>query len=119
MAGFRNGPAFLFPELVLLLFIKARYNFKNIVISFSKKGKSVLRGLLFLQFCKKYDICNPNQAISGCAFGKISQVLTRPFFITYSQCICTLLISWFLTRNLKFSIKKACPIPIMKYLIDR
>ena len=44
------------------------------VISFFNKGKSVLRGLPFLQFCKKYDICNIDKAISGCAFGKVSVV---------------------------------------------
>jgi len=27
-------------------------------------------GLPFLQFCIKYDICNPDKAILGCAFGK-------------------------------------------------
>ena len=28
------------------------------VISFFKKGKLILLGLPFLQFCNKYDICN-------------------------------------------------------------
>jgi hypothetical protein len=43
------------------------------VISFFNKGKFFFGDLPFLQFCKKYDICNPSQAISGCAFGKKTQ----------------------------------------------
>jgi len=35
--------------------------------------------LPFLQFCKKYDICNPSQAISGCAFGKVSALFMISF----------------------------------------
>jgi hypothetical protein len=45
---------------------------KNCVIPFSNKGKSVSRGLPFLQFCKKYDICNQHELVSGCAYGKIT-----------------------------------------------
>ena len=47
---------------------------KNRVISFFKKGKSISPGLPFLQFCKKYDICNQHQLTSGCSYGKKAQI---------------------------------------------
>jgi hypothetical protein len=58
------------------------------VISFFNKGKSFFGDLPFLHFCNKCDICNQHELTSGCCFGKKSQVLTRPFFVRYSQCIC-------------------------------
>jgi hypothetical protein len=42
--------------------------------SFFNKGRSISPGLPFLQFCKKYDICNQNEKASGCAYGKISGI---------------------------------------------
>jgi len=59
------------------------------VISFFNKGKSFFGDLPFLQFCKKYDICNPSQAISGCAFGKKAQVRKSIKFDSGSYDITT------------------------------
>jgi len=53
------------------------------VISFFKKGKLFVRGLPFLQFCKKYDICNHHEVTSGCCFGKIS--IHEQFLIKISK----------------------------------
>jgi len=45
---------------------------KKSVISFFKKGKSVLEGLSFLIFCGFYDIRNQSLLTLGCCFGKWS-----------------------------------------------
>jgi hypothetical protein len=41
------------------------------VISFSNLSKSFFENLPFLQFCKKYDICNKQNSVSDCVLGKI------------------------------------------------
>jgi len=48
-----NGPAFALSDFEYLLFIKARYNVKNIVISFLKRANPFHKACLFLQLCKK------------------------------------------------------------------
>jgi len=37
-----------------------------------KKRANSFAGFALLLFNENLDICNPNQAISGCAYGKIS-----------------------------------------------
>jgi hypothetical protein len=55
------------------------------VISFFNEGKSISPGLPFLHFCKKYDICNERDSVSGCAYGKISVITPIPYFNQFIQ----------------------------------
>ena len=51
--------------------------FQLVVISFFNKAKSFFGDLTFLQFRKKYDICNQHEVTSGCCIGKISVIGLR------------------------------------------
>ena len=49
---------------------------KIFVISlFSKRANLFQRVCLFLNFCKKYDICTERDSVSGCTYGKKAQYL--------------------------------------------
>jgi hypothetical protein len=60
-----------YPNFEYLLCIPSFEIGSEPVISFFKKGKSFFGDLPFLQFCKKYDICNQHELNSGCCFGKL------------------------------------------------